>query len=63
MKKLALIAALSVFAPALYAAPTASTESFDFWAWVQSLIDSESAADAPTNSIQDESRSFTSIIR
>ena len=60
MKKIALLFALVAFAP-LANATAAETGSFDFWAWVESLFEAES--DASSTAIQDESRSFNSIIR
>lgn len=69
MKKLAMTAALALCAPMAHAAPVADADSFDLWNWVASLFESqnENAANENTSaqleSVQDESRSFNSIIR
>lgn len=61
MRKIGLMFALAAFFPAAHAAVGVDPEPFDFWAWVESLFESES--DADSTAIQDESRSFNSIIR
>lgn len=61
MKRIGLMFALAAFFPAAHAAAGVDPAPFDFWAWVESLFESES--DEISTAIEDESRSFNSIIR
>lgn len=59
MKKFALVLVLMAVTPIASAA--AQSAPSDFWAWVASFFASD--ADTENARIQDESRSFNSIIR
>lgn len=69
MKKLAMTVVLALCTPMAHAAPVDDVDAFDLWNWVTSLFESQNENTANENtsaqleSVQDESRSFTSIIR
>jgi hypothetical protein len=69
MKKIVLVLPLLLVAPFAHATANPEAGTLDLWSWVVSLFESESEDAAAENtaeqleSVQDESRSFTSIIR
>ncbi|MBL0029926.1 MAG: hypothetical protein IPO95_12970 [Rhodanobacteraceae bacterium] len=69
MKMIVLVLPLLFVAPFAHATASDEAETFGLWGWMASLLESENDEAANENtpaqleSVQDESRSFNSIIR
>ena len=70
MKKIVLMLTFILLAPMAHAAAEVEADTIDLWSWMASFFESQSNDEASQDtsaqqqeSIQDESRSFTSIIR